>query len=101
MPSASLASLPDTNTAFGLYEPCHGSAPDLPANKVNPIATILSAASMLRLSLIVKEAEALEETVKQVLDSGIRTADLRGTSSTTEVGDAIAETVTKILKQNT
>ena len=53
LPSASLASLPDTNTAFGLYEPCHGSAPDLPANKVNPIATILSAASMLRLSLIV------------------------------------------------
>ena len=51
LPSASLASLPDTNTAFGLYEPCHGSAPDLPANKVNPIATILSAASMLRLSL--------------------------------------------------
>ena len=102
LPSASLASLPDTNTAFGLYEPCHGSAPDLPANKVNPIATILSAASMLRLSLdCVKEAEALEEAVKQVLDSGIRTADLRGTSSTTEVGDAIAETVTKILKQNT
>nr|P87186.1 RecName: Full=3-isopropylmalate dehydrogenase; Short=3-IPM-DH; Short=IMDH; AltName: Full=Beta-IPM dehydrogenase [Candida albicans]AAB58312.1 isopropyl malate dehydrogenase [Candida albicans]SJL87732.1 unnamed protein product [Shuttle vector pRM1] len=102
LPSASLASLPDTNTAFGLYEPCHGSAPDLPANKVNPIATILSAASMLRLALdCVKETEALEEAVKQVLDSGIRTADLRGTSSTTEVGDAIAETVTKILKQNT
>nr|AAT01852.1 3-isopropylmalate dehydrogenase [Candida maltosa]ABD74661.1 Leu2 [Functional Analysis Plasmid pFA-CmLEU2]ABD74667.1 Leu2 [Functional Analysis Plasmid pFA-CmLEU2-MAL2prom]ABD74675.1 Leu2 [Functional Analysis Plasmid pFA-CmLEU2-AgTEFprom]ABD74679.1 Leu2 [Functional Analysis Plasmid pFA-CmLEU2-MET3prom]ABD74689.1 Leu2 [Functional Analysis Plasmid pFA-GFP-CmLEU2]AEI30137.1 Leu2 [Cloning vector pFA-TagRFP-T-CmLEU2]AVR52625.1 Leu2 [Expression vector pCPC18]AVR52628.1 Leu2 [Expression vector pC len=100
LPSASLASLPDTNTAFGLYEPCHGSAPDLPANKVNPIATILSAASMLRLSLdCVKEAEALEEAVKQVLDKGIRTADLRGTSSATEVGDAIVEAVTKILKE--
>ncbi|KAI3405100.2 LEU2 [Candida oxycetoniae] len=99
LPSASLASLPDTNKAFGLYEPCHGSAPDLPENKVNPIATILSVAMMLRLSLdCVKEAEALEEAVKQVLDKGIRTADLKGESTTTEVGDAIAETVSKILK---
>ncbi|KAG7663328.1 LEU2 [[Candida] subhashii] len=99
LPSASLASLPDTNSAFGLYEPCHGSAPDLPANKVNPIATILSVAMMLRLSLdCLKEAEALEEAVKQVLDSGIRTADLRGSNSTTEVGDAVAETVAKLLQ---
>lgn len=101
LPSASLASLPDTNTAFGLYEPCHGSAPDLPKNKVNPIATILSAASMLRLSLdCVKEAEALEKAVQEVLDKGIRTADLRGTSSTTEVGDAVAEAVARILKES-
>ncbi|RCK65611.1 3-isopropylmalate dehydrogenase [Candida viswanathii] len=100
LPSASLASLPDTNTAFGLYEPCHGSAPDLPENKVNPIATILSVASMLRLSLdCVKEAEALEQAVKEVLDKGIRTADLRGSSTTTEVGDAVAETVSRILKE--
>lgn len=100
LPSASLASLPDTNQAFGLYEPCHGSAPDLPANKVNPVATILSVALMLRLSLdSVKEAEALEKAVGAVLDSGVRTADLRGTSTTQEVGDAIAETVAKILKE--
>ncbi|KAI5949304.1 LEU2 [Candida jiufengensis] len=99
LPSASLASLPDSNKAFGLYEPCHGSAPDLPENKVNPIATILSVALMLRLSLdCVKESEALEEAVKQVLDSGVRTADLKGTSSTREVGDAVANTVSKILK---
>lgn len=98
LPSASLASLPDTNSAFGLYEPCHGSAPDLPANKVNPVATILSAAMMLRLSLdCVKEAEALEKAVGQVIDAGIRTADLRGLSSTQEVGDAIAEAVAKVL----
>ena len=72
--------------------------PDLPANKVNQLLQSCLP-SMLRLSLdCVKEAEALEEAVKQVLDSGIRTADLRGTSSTTEVGDAIAETVTKIFK---
>lgn len=101
LPSASLASLPDSNTAFGLYEPCHGSAPDLPKDKVNPIATILSVVMMLRLSLdCLKEAEALEKAVGKVLDSGIRTADLRGNSSTTEVGDAIAEAVSEILKSS-
>ncbi|WPK25301.1 hypothetical protein PUMCH_002612 [Australozyma saopauloensis] len=100
LPSASLASLPDTNTAFGLYEPCHGSAPDLPANKVNPVATILSVAMMLRLSLDCgKEADALERAVGDVIDAGIRTADLRGLSSTQEVGDAIVEAVIKQLKQ--
>lgn len=99
LPSASLASLPDTNSAFGLYEPCHGSAPDLDQNKVNPVATILSVAMMLRLSLdAVKEADALEQAVGKVIDAGIRTADLKGTSSTTEVGDAIVQEVTKILK---
>ncbi|GEQ70462.1 hypothetical protein JCM33374_g4139 [Metschnikowia sp. JCM 33374] len=99
LPSASLASLPDTNSAFGLYEPCHGSAPDLPGNKVNPVATILSAAMMLRLSLdCVKEAEALEKAVGDVIDSGIRTADLRGSSSTQEVGDAVVAAVIKQLK---
>ncbi|KAK6465972.1 3-isopropylmalate dehydrogenase [Scheffersomyces coipomensis] len=101
LPSASLSSLPDTNKAFGLYEPCHGSAPDLPENKVNPVATILSVAMMLRLSLdSLKEAAALEEAVRQVLDSGIRTADLRGTSSTKEVGEAIVEALIKILKSS-
>lgn len=101
LPSASLASLPDSNTAFGLYEPCHGSAPDLPKDKVNPIATILSVVMMLRLSLdCLKEAEALEKAVGKVLDSGIRTADLRGNSSTTEVGDAIAKAVSEILKSS-
>lgn len=99
LPSASLASLPDTNSAFGLYEPCHGSAPDLDANKVNPIATILSVAMMLRLSLdSLKEAEALEAAVGQVLDAGIRTGDLKGSSSTQEVGDAVAQAVAKVLK---
>lgn len=98
LPSASLASLPDTNKAFGLYEPCHGSAPDLPANKVNPIATILSAAMMLKLSLdLVEEGRAVEEAVRKVLDSGIRTGDLGGSNSTTEVGDAVAKAVKEIL----
>ncbi|CEP61725.1 3-isopropylmalate dehydrogenase LALA0_S03e09472g [Lachancea lanzarotensis] len=98
LPSASLASLPDTKTAFGLYEPCHGSAPDLPKGKVNPVATILSAAMMLKLSLnLFEEGVAVEEAVKRVLDSGLRTADLRGSNSTTEVGDAIAKTVKELL----
>lgn len=98
LPSASLASLPDTNKAFGLYEPCHGSAPDLPAGKVNPIATILSAAMMLKLSLdMVEEGRAIEEAVKRVLDAGIRTGDLGGSNSTTEVGDAVAKAVKEIL----
>lgn len=98
LPSASLASLPDTNKAFGLYEPCHGSAPDLEKGKVNPIATILSAALMLKLSLdLFDEGVALEKAVKEVLDSGIRTGDLKGSNSTTEVGDAVAAAVKRIL----
>lgn len=101
LPSASLASLPDTNSAFGLYEPCHGSAPDLAENKVNPIATILSVAMMLRLSLDCgPEADALERAVGQVLDSGLRTGDLGGKSSTKEVGDAIADAVAIELKKS-
>ena len=98
LPSASLASLPDTNKAFGLYEPCHGSAPDLPKGKVNPVATILSVAMMLKLSLdMVEEGVAVEKAVRKVIDNGIRTADLRGTNSTTEVGDAIAAAVKEFL----
>lgn len=99
LPSASLASLPDTNKAFGLYEPCHGSAPDLAENKVNPVATILSAAMMLKLSLdLFEEGVAIEKAVKEVLDAGVRTGDLKGTNSTQEVGDAIASAVKKILQ---
>lgn len=98
LPSASLASLPDSNTAFGLYEPCHGSAPDLPKGKVNPVATILSAAMMLKLSLnLVEEGLAIEKAVKKVLDDGVRTGDLGGSNSTTEVGDAVAKAVKEIL----
>lgn len=99
LPSASLASLPDKNNAFGLYEPCHGTAPDLPKNKVNPVATILSAAMMLRLSLnLTEEADAVELAVKKVLDQGIRTGDLGGSASTSEVGDAIVAEVKALLK---
>lgn len=73
LPSASLG---DGN--FGLYEPSHGSAPDIAGeDKANPIATVLSAAMMLRLSLgEIRAAEAVEKAVKAVLKKGYRTLDI-------------------------
>lgn len=93
LPSASLGA-----TKRGLYEPIHGSAPDIAGqNKANPIATILSAAMMLRYSFdLTKEADAIESAVDAVLNAGLRTADLVGNSgatplSTTEMTDKIIE----------
>lgn len=65
-------------TKRGLYEPIHGSAPDIAGKDLaNPIATILSAAMMLRDSFdLGKEAEAVEQAVNKVLDEGYRTADI-------------------------
>ena len=65
-------------TKFGLYEPSHGSAPDIAGqNKANPIATILSAAMMLRYSLdLDEEADAVEAAVQKVLTDGYRTGDI-------------------------
>ena len=67
----------------GLYEPIHGSAPDIAGqDKANPIATILSAAMMLRYSFgLQEEADAIENAVDRVLDAGYRTADITGDSS--------------------
>lgn len=72
----SSASLNDTK--FGLYEPSHGSAPDIAGKDIaNPIATILSAAMLLRYSFdLDKEADAVEEAVKKVLEDGYRTGDI-------------------------
>ena len=69
----------------GMYEPIHGSAPDIAGqNKANPIATILSAAMMLRYSFgLSAEADAIEAAVNKVLDAGFRTADLMGSSEGT------------------
>ncbi|OEH84405.1 3-isopropylmalate dehydrogenase [Desulfuribacillus stibiiarsenatis] len=80
-----------------MYEPIHGSAPDIAGmNIANPIATILSAAMMLRFSFNqVKEADAIETAVAAVLEKGLRTGDLavkgQPTLSTTEMGAAIIE----------
>ncbi len=73
LPSASLA-----EGKFGLYEPSHGAAPDIAGkNLANPLATILSAAMMLRYSFdLDKEADAVENAVRQVLKDGIRTTDI-------------------------
>ena len=73
-----LSSASLNETRFGLYEPSHGSAPDIAGkNLANPIATILSAAMMLRYSLdLDQEADAVEKAVKQVLQDGYRTRDI-------------------------
>lgn len=90
LPSASL-----NKDGRGMYEPCHGSAPDIAGQgKANPLATILSVAMMLRYSLDAKEAaDAIEAAVSDVLDQGLRTADIASqgskTVSTIEMGDAV------------
>ncbi len=84
-------------TKNGLYEPIHGSAPDIAGqDKVNPIACILSAALMLRYGLdMEEEAARIEQAVEKVLDQGYRTADIwtKGTKlvGTREMGDRILE----------
>ncbi len=92
------ASLGDTKR--GLYEPIHGSAPDIAGqNKANPIATILSAAMMLRYSFdLSEEADCIEKAVDKVLEKGYRTADLVGDSGVTpltctEMTDKILEAI--------
>jgi 3-isopropylmalate dehydrogenase len=75
----------------GLYEPIHGSAPDIAGQgKANPLAAILSAAMMLRFSLgLGAEADRIEAAVAKALSSGARTPDLGGNMSTREMGDAV------------
>ncbi len=94
LPSASL-----NESAFGLYEPSHGSAPDIAGmNKANPIATILSAAMMLRFTFdLGKEADAIEKAVADVLKDGYRTGDIMSDGctlvGTDRMGDLIAEKI--------
>ena len=94
VPSSSLGA-----TTCGLYEPIHGSAPDIAGQDVvNPIACILSAAMMLRYSFgMAAEADAIESAVNAVLDAGLRTADMMAGGCTkvgcTAMGDAILERI--------
>ncbi|KAL8795507.1 MAG: hypothetical protein Q9182_007530 [Xanthomendoza sp. 2 TL-2023] len=100
LPSASLNGVPDGKTRCnGIYEPIHGSAPDISGKGiVNPIAAILSTAMMLQYSLnLPEEAKAIEEAVKRTIDNGVTTHDIGGKASTTEVGDATAKELEKIL----
>lgn len=96
LPSASLGAIePETNKRRALYEPVHGSAPDIAGQgKANPLAMILSFALCLRYSLgHARHAARLEAAVQNVLKQGLRTADIAGTNtktiSTTEMGDAV------------
>lgn len=98
LPSASL-SAPKNGKVFGLYEPVHGSAPDIAGQgKANPLAAILSAAMMLEYSFGDREgAERIEKAVEAALEDGLRTADVfeKGCRlvSTVEMGDAIAKKI--------
>lgn len=97
LPSASL-----NKSNQGFYEPSHGSAPDIAGQGIaNPLATIMSAAMMLRYSLAaVASADAIEAAVSQVLDSGLRTGDIMSVGmkqvSTAEIGDAVAAAITSL-----
>ena len=94
-----LSSASLNETKFGLYEPSHGSAPDIAGMDIaNPIATVLSAAMMLRYSLDLDEAaDAIENAVRQVLKDGFRTGDIMSEGCTKvgcrQMGDLIAERI--------
>lgn len=97
LPSASL----DENS-FGLYEPIHGSAPDIAGqDKANPIATILSIAMLLRYTLnLEKEAQNVEDAVNKVLEEGYRTGDImspgKTLAGTNKMGELIVESLSKL-----
>ncbi len=90
LPSASL-----DQAGRGMYEPCHGSAPDIAGQgKANPLATILSVAMMLRYTLACPvAADAIEQAVGAVLDQGLRTPDIHSAGmqavNTSQMGDAV------------
>jgi 3-isopropylmalate dehydrogenase len=94
LPSASLRS-----DSFGMYEPIHGSAPDIAGqDKANPIATILSVAMMLRYTFdLPQEADAVEAAVGKALDEGFRTGDIMSKGmtlvGTKEMGSIIARNI--------
>jgi 3-isopropylmalate dehydrogenase len=96
IPSSSLGA-----TSCGLYEPIHGSAPDIAGQDLaNPVGTILSAAMMLRYSFdMTEEADAIEKAVSQYLDNGYRTADIMEYGMTkvgcTKCGDLITQYIKK------
>lgn len=96
-----LASASLNDSRFGLYEPSHGSAPDIAGMDIaNPIATILSAAMMLRYSFdLDKEADAIEMAVKSILKKGYRTADIMAEGcekvGCSRMGDLLADEISR------
>ena len=95
LPSASLGAKDKNGKIRSMYEPVHGSAPDIAGKNIaNPIATILSLSMALRYSLdLDNEAEQLDLAVQKVLDDGLRTKDIMSSGhrevSTSDMGDAI------------
>jgi 3-isopropylmalate dehydrogenase len=109
LPSASLCGIPKNGESCnGIYEPIHGSAPDIAGQgKVNPVAQILSVAMMLRYSFgLTEEASAVEQAVHEVLSAkslggqNLRTGDLGGTATTSQVGNAICASLRRIWQGN-
>ncbi len=100
LPSASLGTRHTEHGLFGLYEPIHGTAPDITGqDKANPVAAILTAALLLRYSLgLQQEAAAIESAVEQIINHGYRTEDIReegkNVVGTKEMGRLIANAIT-------
>ena len=90
LPSASLGRM-DIASTVGLYEPIHGSAPDIAGKGIaNPIGTILSTAMLLRHSLKLEvESAAIEKAVEETITNGARTADIGGKLTTRQMADEI------------
>lgn len=101
LPSASLSGIPDGKSRCnGIYEPIHGSAPDISGKGVvNPVAMLLSLSMMFKYSFnMLDMADLIDKAVKNVIEKGITTADIGGKSSTREVGDAVTAEVSRLLK---
>jgi len=104
LPSASLGAADESGRRKALYEPVHGSAPDIAGQgKANPLATLLSFAMMLRYSFDMEEdATLIERGVESLLAKGVRTPDIRleGTPavSTTEMGKALIAELEKLAR---
>jgi 3-isopropylmalate dehydrogenase len=100
LPSASIGDRRPSGAWVGLYEPVHGSAPNIAGqNKANPLGAIGSVAAMLEYSFGLKaEAAAVNQAIESVLESGRVTIDLKPTgapSTTSEVGDAVAQAIAR------
>jgi 3-isopropylmalate dehydrogenase len=100
LPSASVGKLNANGNLFGIFEPIHGSAPDISGQgKANPIGMILSVAMMLRESLgLEREATAVELAVAECIEAGVRTSDISGAApavTTREVGAAVVNRIRK------
>jgi 3-isopropylmalate dehydrogenase len=102
LPSASLGAADSSGRRKALYEPIHGTAPDIAGqNKANPLASLLSYAMMLRYSFDMEEdAKLVEKAVENVLNAGLRTGDImqpgKTAVSTTQMGEAVVKEMDRL-----